>query len=348
LVLVADRAAAVPGGTVPWPDGLTGALLLGGVLLALVVLARHRRVRALLLAVLVGLALVLVPTRVVPPGWPPSGWTVVACDVGQGDALVLATGVPGWVVVVDAGPQDGPTDACLDRLGVQGISLLLVSHPHADHMGGIDGAMRDRPTSGVAVGPVHDEGWALRRITRAAASARAPVVELVAGRTLSWPALRLDVLGPVHPPRSVDADDGTAVNDTSVVLRARTPAGTVLLTGDVELAAQADLLSSGVDLRADVLKIPHHGSRYTSVAFLNAVRPRAALVSVGAGNTYRHPNPVLMDLLAGAGVRVARTDQSGDTAVVAAPDADRDGRADLALVTRGDPMPAPRRSGAGR
>lgn len=348
LVVVADRAAAVPGGTVPWPDGLAGALLLAGVLLALVVLARFRRVRALLLAALVGLALVLVPTRVVPPGWPPPGWTVVACDVGQGDGLVLATGVPGRVVVVDAGPQDGPIDACLDRLGVQGISLLLISHLHADHVGGIDGAMRDRPTSGVAVGPVHDQGWSMRTIAGAAASAGVPVVELVAGRTLTWPALRIDVLGPVHPPRSVDADDGTAVNDTSLVLRARTAAGTVLLTGDVELAAQADLLASGVDLRADVLKVPHHGSRYSSVAFLNAVRPRAALVSVGAGNTYRHPNPALMGLLAGAGVRVARTDQAGDTAVVAAPDGDRDGRPDLALVTRGDPLPPPRRSGGSR
>ena len=348
LVLVADRAAAVPGGTLPWPEGLTGALLLAGVLLALAALARIPRVRALLLAVLVGLALVLIPTRVVPPGWPPPGWAVVACDVGQGDALVLATGVPGRVVVVDAGPEDGPTDACLDRLGVQGISLLLVSHLHADHMGGIGGAMRDRPTSGVAVGPVHDGGWTMRTIAGAAAAARAPVVELVAGRTLTWPALRIDVLGPVHPPRSVDADDGTAVNDTSLVLRARTPAGTVLLTGDVELAAQADLLGSGVDLRADVLKIPHHGSRYTSVAFLNAVRPRAALVSVGAGNTYRHPSPVLMDLLTAAGVRVVRTDQAGDAAVVAAPDADRDGRPDLAVVTRGDPRPPPRRSGGGR
>jgi competence protein ComEC len=231
---------------------------------------------------------------------------------------------------------------------VRGIALLLVSHLHADHMGGIDGAMRDRPTSGVAVGPVRDQGWTMRKVAGAATAAGAPVVELVAGRTLTWPALRIDVLGPVHPARSVDAEDGTGVNDTSLVLRARTPAGTVLLTGDVELAAQADLLASGVDLRADVLKVPHHGSRYSSRAFLNAVRPRAALVSVGAGNTYRHPNPALMELLDGSGVRVARTDQGGDTAVVAAPDADRDGRPDLALVTRGDPMPAPRRSGGGR
>ena len=99
LVAVADRAAAVPGGVVPWPDGVTGAGLLAVIVLALVALARSRRVRPLLLAAVVGLLLVLVPTRVLRPGWPPPGWAVVACDVGQGDALVLATGQPGRAVL---------------------------------------------------------------------------------------------------------------------------------------------------------------------------------------------------------------------------------------------------------
>ncbi|MDT7653432.1 MAG: competence protein ComEC, partial [Pseudonocardiales bacterium] len=92
LVQVADRSAAVPGAALPWPDGLLGAALLGALVLALLVLGRSPRSRAVLLAVLLGLALVLVPTRLVPPGWPPAGWAMVACDVGQGDAVVLATG----------------------------------------------------------------------------------------------------------------------------------------------------------------------------------------------------------------------------------------------------------------
>ncbi|MBW0106297.1 DNA internalization-related competence protein ComEC/Rec2 [Pseudonocardia sp. KRD291] len=348
LVFVADRAAAVPGGVLPWPDGLGGALLLTGVLLLLLALGRRPRIRALLLAILLGLLLVLIPTRVVPPGWPPAGWSVVACDVGQGDALVLATGTPGWVVVVDTGPQDGATDACLDRLGVQGIALLVVSHLHADHIGGVDGALRDRPTSAVAVGPVREPRGGLQKVASAASSAGAPLVGLSAGRSLSWPALRIDVLGPLHPSEYVDPDDGTAVNDGSLVLRAQTPAGSVLLTGDVELSSQGDLLAAGVPLQADVLKMPHHGSRYSSVPFLNAVRPRAALVSVGAGNTYRHPNPEMIEALTRAGVVVARTDLSGDVAVTAAEDADGDGRPELALVARGDPQPAPRRSGGRR
>lgn len=343
LVFVADRAAAIPGATLPWPDGLGGALLLAALLLGLLALGRAPRVRALLLAILIGLLLVLVPTRIVPPGWPPAGWSVVACDVGQGDAIVLATGVPGWVVMVDTGPQDGATDACLDRLGVTGIALLVLTHLHADHVGGLSGALRDRSTSAVGVGPGRESRWALQKIAREASSAGAPVVALAAGRSMVWPALRIDVLGPTRPPGDVDPEDGTAVNDTSLVLRARTAAGSVLLTGDIELSAQADLLAAGAPLQADVLKLPHHGSRYVSADFLAAVRPRAALVSVGAGNSYRHPNPELMDSMGRAGVAIARTDRSGDIAMTAGTGAD--GRPGLALVARGDPQPAPRRSG---
>ncbi|MHA6632127.1 DNA internalization-related competence protein ComEC/Rec2 [Pseudonocardia sichuanensis] len=335
LVLLADRSAAVPGAVLAWPGGIAGALLLGVLVLVLLALGRSPRWRALLLAVVLGLALVLVPTRVAPPGWPPEGWSVVACDVGQGDALVLATGRPGWVVLVDAGPGDGPVDACLDRLGVQGISLVVLSHLHADHVGGLAGALRGRAVAGVAVGPVREPPWALREVAAAAAAAGAPVVALAAGKRLEWPGLVLDVLGPQHPAAAVDGEDGTAVNDGSLVLRARTPAGTVLLTGDVELAAQADLLDSGADLRAEVLKMPHHGSRYTSVEFLNAVSPRAVLVSVGAGNRYRHPDPGLIGGLERAGAAVRRTDRTGDVAVVGSP-------VGLELVSRGSPLPAPR------
>lgn len=341
LVLVGDRAAAVPGATVPWPAGTGGALLLAALLLGLLAMGRVPRLRALLVALLVGALIVLVPTRFVPPGWPPAGWRVIACDVGQGDALVLATGVPGHAVLVDTGPTDDAVDACLDRLGVRVLELVVITHFHADHDGGLAGAVRGRAVRGVAVGPVRDPASGLREIARIAGAAGVPVVGLARGAVLGWPGLRLEVLGPVHPPSSVDGDDGTAVNDGSLVLRAGTPAGTVLLTGDVELAAQDDLLDAGSDLRADVLKLPHHGSRKIVPRLLDTVRPRAALISVGNGNTYRHPNPELVDRLERSGVAVARTDRSGDVAVTG------DDPGGLTLVARGDPRPAPGRRGRG-
>ncbi|WP_300008999.1 ComEC/Rec2 family competence protein [Pseudonocardia sp.] len=336
LVEVADRAAAIPRAALPWPDGVAGMLLLAAVLAVLVLFWRLPRGRAVLVAVLLGLALVLVPTRLAPPGWPPPGWAVVACDVGQGDAVVLATGEPGRGVLVDAGPDTGPVDACLDRLGIRSLALVVLSHLHADHIGGLDGALRGRAVGGIAVGPVRAPHRALAAVAHSATDAGAPLVALTVGQRLEWPGLVLEVLGPRHPDPYLDPDDGTAVNDGSLVLRAATAAGTVLLTGDVELAAQADLVAAGADLHAEILKMPHHGSRYTSVEFLNAVAPRAVLVSVGAGNTYRHPDPGLIGGLERAGIDVRRTDLAGDSAVVA-------GGGGIELVTRGDPLPARRR-----
>jgi competence protein ComEC len=343
LVLVGDRSAAVPGAAVPWPDGLPGGLLLAAVVVLVLVLGRSPRFRALLAAVLLGVALVLVPTRVVPPGWPPIGWSVIACDVGQGDAIVLATAQPGWVVLVDTGPEDGPVDGCLDRLGVRGIALVVLSHLHADHIGGLGGALRGRAVAGIAVGPVTEPRWALRDVARQAEAEHVPLVQVRAGERLRWPGLVVDVIGPRHPAAVLDPDDGTAVNDGSVVLRAATPGGSVLLSGDIELSAQLDLVDAGVPLRADVRKMPHHGSRYSAPRFLAAVSPRAVLVSVGAGNRYRHPDGALLDRLAAAGAVTRRTDQAGDVAVVAGPGGPPG--TDLTVVSRGDPRPAPSRSG---
>jgi competence protein ComEC len=107
----------------------------------------------------------------------------------------------------------------------------------------------------------------------------------------------------------------------------------VLLTGDVELDAQAELLGTGTDLRAEVLKVPHHGSRYSAEEFLAAVRPRVAIVSVGANNRYGHPSQHTLDELTEAGARVMRTDLKGDIAVLGGPR--------LQVVARGAMVRAP-------
>ena len=131
------------------------------------------------------------------------------------------------------------------------------------------------------------------------------------------------MLAPLRDPLPIEHHhaevDGTTVNNTSVVLRATTSAGRVLLTGDVELDAQADLLANRTDLHAEVLKVPHHGSRYNTDEFLAAVRPRVAIVSVGAHNRYGHPSQHVLDALSGAGTKVMRTDLNGDVAVVGGP-----------------------------
>jgi competence protein ComEC len=328
LITVGRYAAEIPGASVGWPDGWPGGLLLAGALVVMYLLLRLRRIRTLLAAALVGVVLVLVPVRVAAPGWPATGWAVVACDVGQGDAVVLATADEDRAVLVDTGPDPGPVAACLRRLGIRRIPLLVLSHLHADHVGGLTAVLADRSVGAVAIGSSREPGWAWEEVRRLTKAAQVELVELTAGQRLDLPGLALEVLGPLR--KGAD-DTNTAINDSSLVLRAHTGAGRVLLTGDIELAGQADLLGTHVDIGADVLKVPHHGSRFSSPEFLAKVRPRIALVSVGAGNRYGHPNGPVVDALAGQGALVLRTDRDGDTAVLGGPEGPR-------VVRRGDPM----------
>ncbi|MDT5034128.1 MAG: competence protein ComEC, partial [Actinoplanes sp.] len=153
LVIVATYGARVPAGAVPWPDGVPGALLLAGITVALLVAARRPIVRRLVAVVAVAAMLGALPVRLLASGWPPPGWLIVVCSVGQGDAIVLAAGA-GRAVVIDAGPEPNAVDQCLRRLGVRQIVVLVVSHFHADHVGGAAGVFRGR-----AVTAVVTPGW---------------------------------------------------------------------------------------------------------------------------------------------------------------------------------------------
>lgn len=334
LVQVAHRAADVPGAVIAVPGGAAGALGMAAVTVVALVAARSPAVRGLVVAVVVGVGLVWLPTRIASPGWPATGWAMVACDVGQGDALVLATG-DGAAVVVDTGPDPSAVDGCLDRLGVTQVPLLLLTHLHADHVGGLAGVLDGRTVGAVALGPLHLPADALARVQDTAAEHEVPVVDVAAGQRLQWPALTLDVLAPTRPPPArLGGDPGTQLNEFSLVLAAQTALGRVLLPGDAELGAQGDLLSSGLDLHADVLKVPHHGSRFSVPEFFDAVAPRVAVISVGQGNTYGHPSAPVLEHLAAQGVPVERTDQTGDVALLPGPDGPL-------VVERGDPRPPP-------
>ncbi|MET9232127.1 DNA internalization-related competence protein ComEC/Rec2 [Lentzea sp. NPDC003310] len=313
LITVGRQASAVPGAAVGWPDGWGGALALTAVCAVVVLLLRFKKTRTLVVAVLVGGFVVLVPLRVVAPVWPPDGWKVVSCDVGQGDALVLATDDADTAVLVDTGPDPGAVDRCLKTLGIKRIPLVVLTHLHADHVGGLEAVLTGRAVGAVAVGPLKEPRWAWREVGGRARAAGVRVVEPQAGERFALPGLELEVLGPRRAP--VGGVENTTVNDYSLVLRAHTRAGRVLLTGDVELAGQAALLGER-DLSAEVLKVPHHGSRSSLPAFLNAVRPRVALVSVGEGNRYGHPSPHVIDVLRTGGALVLRTDRDGDLAVL--------------------------------
>ncbi|TDC35416.1 ComEC/Rec2 family competence protein [Micromonospora sp. 15K316] len=327
LVLVARYGARLPAGTLPWPGGVWGALLLAASTVALLVAVRRPVVRRLVAVVSVAAVLGALPVRLLARGWPPAGWVVVACAVGQGDAVVLPIGA-GRAVVVDAGPEPAAVDGCLRRLGVREVPLLVVSHYHADHVGGVAGVFRGRRVTAV-VTPAWGEPEGGQGLVRAAAAAgRARLSTVSAGWAYRAGGTELLVLGPPHPLRGTRSDP----NNNSLVVRATVAGVRVLLPGDAESEEQRALLDTlppGA-LRADVLKVAHHGSAYQDPVFLDSVRPAVALVPVGAGNTYGHPHPELLARLARGGVRVMRTDTDGDVAAV-----HRD--SGLAVVARGTP-----------
>ena len=311
LVRVARTGAALPGSDVGWPTGMVGGLLLAAVSLCGLLLVARPRARRLLGAACVGILVTVAGLRAVTPSWPPPGWDVVFCDVGQGDAVVLSAG-DGQAVVVDAGPDAGAMHRCLRRLKVQSVPLVLLSHLHADHIDGLPGVLR-RAVGMLQIGPLDEPQAQYDQVRRWAAAGRVPVQRAALAESRRLGPLRWQLLAPSRPFRGTTSDP----NNSSVVLRLEVAGLRVLLTGDVEPAAQRDLLDSGQDLRADVLKVPHHGSNHQLPAFLDAVGARAVVTSVGADNSYGHPARATLDRLTATGARSLRTDADGDVAVVA-------------------------------
>ncbi len=313
---------------------------------------RRRAAGALLVALVVVCAVTTVAVRAVgPPGDVPGDWQVVACDVGQGDGLVARTG-PHAAVVVDVGTDGTAVDRCLDRLGVNRIDLLVVSHFHADHVGGLPAAVAGREVRAAWVSPLAEPAGQARRtvevLRRAGVDARVPA----AGDTeaLTDGAWRLDVrvlaAGAPDAPDAAGAagavgdglGEGDRVNDASlaVELVSSGPGGTldVVALGDLEQPGQDALLAAlrshgppGVLDGVDVVKVAHHGSASQSPGLARLLRPRVALVSVGADNTYGHPTDRMLGLYAGLGSTIVRTDECGTAAIVV-----RDGVLALACV----------------
>ena len=327
LVVVATYGARVPAGAVPWPAGLPGALLLAAITVALLVAARKAIVRRLVAVVSLGAMLGALPVRLLASGWPPPNWLIVACAVGQGDAIVLPAG-SGRAVVVDAGPEPNAVDRCLRRLGVHEVVLFVVSHFHVDHIGGISGVFRARSVAAVVTPAWPEPAGGRAAVARQAGTVNTPVYPVGPGWSYAVGGLRLTILGPVEPLHGTNSDP----NNNSLVLRARLDGRTVLLPGDAETEEQQELLTAlgPAAMRADVLKVAHHGSAYQEPLFLDAVDPVVALVSVGVANDYGHPNRALLSRLTRDGARVMRTDQDGDLAAVATGEG-------LAVVARGDP-----------
>ena len=314
LDTIAAAGAAAPGATVAVHPSLLASLVAALTATAGVVACVSRfPMRAVLVGVTGLAALAWLPMLPSPAG----DVELHAIDVGQGDAIALRTDRGRWILV-DAGRQwsggDEGRATVLPHLRRRGgrLAAFVLSHPHADHAGGAATIVRAlRP------GTFWDAGFVAPSATysgvlAAVAEAGTTWHRVRPGDSLAVDGVMLTFLAP-DSAWTASLDDP---NSASVIVLARYGSVRFLLVGDAERAEEEWLLDRAADLRADVLKVGHHGSRTSSTdAFLDAISPRVAVISVGAGNMYGHPSAAVLSALAERGAEVLRTDLMGSIVI---------------------------------
>lgn len=346
---IARFFAAAPHASIPWPSGMGGAALSAlGSAVVLVVLVRGPHVLEPARAALRKAQKELRRRDIHPAkpgtrsrgfgrlvrvaGWVAAGsvaglactliwngargpeqeeWTLAACDVGQGDGLAVRTG-PRSAMVFDAGPDAGPMDACLDRLGVDTVDVLVLTHLHEDHYGGVAGVFAGRSVHRLLYSTTEEAlPESVSQVSRAGGTA---VEQTSAGTAGSAGDIDWAVLWPASGQIVSSENDASVV----VLVTVRTRAGgtdlRILFTGDLEETAANHLLQRHAELAAegiDVLKVAHHGARNGGTAIIESLTPRLALVSAGRRNDYGHPHRETLAALESSGTYVARTDLSG-------------------------------------
>lgn len=254
------------------------------------------------------------------------GLTVSVIDVGQGDSILVES-PSGKTMLIDGGPKYKRGDAgrsfvlpFLHKKGINKLDIVVLTHPHDDHVGGLPSVLKDLP-----VGLVMDSGQphtsrAYLDFLKLIDQKKIPYKLARAGQEIDLGGgVRGEVLNPQEP-----FIEESALNNNSVVIRLVFGKVAIMLTGDMEREGEQRVLGSldsardklGTVLKSQVLKAGHHGSRTSSsMEFLEAVQPEAALISVGAKNKFRHPHPSTMKKFEELGIKVYRTDLNGDIAV---------------------------------
>ncbi|MBI1960865.1 MAG: MBL fold metallo-hydrolase [Candidatus Liptonbacteria bacterium] len=234
-------------------------------------------------------------------------------DVGQGDssALMLAANGTAAVFMIDAGPKNGKAAGALDGIMPpfrRRIDVLFLTHPNLDHYGGVKEVVGRYDVGLVATNGRSADGPEWEGTIDAIRRARIPIIALGAGDMVAFGSSAMNIVSPTPEFR-----DGPADNDSSLVVRADTPGMSLLFTGDIGPAAER-FLRDRIG-HADVLKVPHHGSRFSSTAdFLATVSPRIGVIEVGR-NSYGHPTDDALHRLAAADIRTYRTDIDGTVTV---------------------------------
>lgn len=245
----------------------------------------------------------------------PKHLKVVFFDVGQGDSIFIST-PKSQKILIDGGPSPA---LAAEKLAKQmpfydnNLDMVVLTHPDQDHLLGLFDILKRYKVktilwSGVAVNNAEYQEW-----EKAMKNEGADIKIARAGEKIILqknPDILIDVLNPTV---NGNTDVGKDINDTSVVMRLSFLNNSFLFTGDISSSQEAVLLADNQNLKSDVLKVSHHGSKEASSPdFLSAVGPKTAVIEVGRDNSYGHPSSEVLENLKKSGIDVMRTDQNGD------------------------------------
>ena len=296
------------------PKGIIGFLLisfimaLSAFLIFLVTKTKIENKRTLVISIfLIIISSLILKTKDVK-NWPIRNWQFVMCDVGQGDGLVLKDST-GKVLVVDVGPNGQLMNDCLKKLGVKTIDVLMLTHFHADHVEGLELVKNRHKIQKVYLTWIEDPVYEVERTKQLLNDVL--TFHIKSGEVISLGELKIQCLWPTK----IKMNLGSIPNNSSLVTLVTIKNASFLLTGDIEPPAQEAIQKLWKIPQVDVVKVPHHGSKFQDVNFPKWTRARIALISVGQENSYGHPAKLTLDLYRDSGMQVLSTDEVGSIAI---------------------------------